>query len=88
MSHLQHTLALDGFRVTVGSAGASWAVGCYEADCTSTIIGYFNRDAAARGGMHHLLWHIHGKPTCVDCGAWLSHRTSIRCRKGTCEVSR
>jgi hypothetical protein len=83
-----HTLAIDGLRVTVGSAGASWALSCHETDCNATVIGYRNRDAAVKGGNAHLLWHVHGEPICEDCGAWLTHRTATRCRKGTCEVDR
>jgi hypothetical protein len=83
-----HTLAIDGFRVLAGCIGASWAISCYESDCAGTIVGFRGRDAAVKGGTAHLMWHVHGKPTCRDCGAWLSHRTARRCRKGTCEAAR
>jgi hypothetical protein len=83
-----HTLAIDSLRVTVASAGASWAVSCHETDCNATVVGYRGRDNAVKGGTAHLMWHVHGKPTCRDCGAWLSHRTARRCRKGTCEAGR
>lgn len=83
----EHTLAVDGLRVLACSIGASWAVSCYEPDCDARIVGYRGRDQAVKGGMAHLMWHVHGKPTCRDCGAWLSHRTAKRCRKGRCEVT-
>jgi hypothetical protein len=82
-----HTLALDGFRVFVCSAGASWALSCLETDCNARVIGYRGRDNAVKGGAGHLLWHAHGKPTCRDCGAWLPYRTARRCRKGRCEAT-
>lgn len=81
------TVAIDGLRVTAAWIGASWGVSCHEDDCRVSIVGFRGETAALKGGMFHLIWHVNGKPTCKDCGAWLSHRTSRRCRKGTCEVS-
>ncbi len=83
----EHTLAIDGRRVLVCCIGASWAISCYEPGCNTPIVGYRGRDHAVKGGLAHLLWHVHGEPTCRDCGAWLSHRTARRCRQGTCEAS-
>jgi ribosomal protein L40E len=83
----EHTLGIDGRQVLASCIGASWAIACYEPDCNATVVGYRGRDHAVKGGMAHLMWHVHGKPTCRDCGAWLSHRTARRCRKGTCEAS-
>ena len=88
VSREAHTIAIDGLRALVAWAGASWAVNCYEDECKARIVGFHGGDAALRGGMAHLIWHVNGKPTCRDCGAWLNHKTSKRCRKGTCEVDR
>lgn len=83
-----HTVAVDDLRVTAAWIGASWGVSCHEQDCETTIVGYRGERAALLGAMAHLIWHVHGKPTCRDCGAWLAYRTARRCRKGTCEVDR
>jgi hypothetical protein len=83
-----HTVAINGLRATAASVGASWGVSCWEYDCKARIIGFRGQTAALNGAMAHLIWHVNGKPTCQDCGAWLAHRTSRRCRKGTCEVDR
>lgn len=83
-----YTVAIDGLRATAGSIGASWGVSCWEADCKARIIGFSGKAAALKGANAHLIWHVNGKPTCRDCGAWLAYRSSRRCRKGTCEVAR
>jgi hypothetical protein len=81
-----YEVALDNLRVGVGRA-VSWNVHCDVSGCRARITGYSTRDTALGAGLHHLVWHLNGKPTCRDCGAWLAHRTSKRCRKGTCEVT-
>lgn len=83
-----HTIALDGLRAIAARGGTTWAVLCNEEDCKVSIVGYASRDVAVGAANHHLLWHLNGRPTCRDCGAWLRYRTSKRCRKGTCEVNR
>jgi hypothetical protein len=83
-----HTIAINSLRATIGSVGVSWGVLCHEDDCRANIIGFRGETNALKGGMAHLIWHINGKPECRDCGAWLSYRSSKRCRKGTCEVDR
>jgi hypothetical protein len=83
-----HEIGIDRLRAIASSGGASWAVACEVSQCRARIVGFAGRDAALRGGMAHLVWHLNGQPTCEDCGAWLSHKTSKRCRKGTCEAGR
>ena len=83
-----HTVAIDSLRATAAWIGASWGVSCWEPDCKVSIVGFRGEAAALRGANAHLIWHINGKPTCEDCGAWLAYRSSKRCRKGTCEVNR
>lgn len=83
-----HTVAIDDLRATAAWIGASWGVSCWQADCKVSIVGFRGEAAALRGASAHLVWHVNGKPTCVDCGAWLGSRSSKRCRKGTCEVDR
>lgn len=83
-----YTVAVDGMRVTAGSVGASWGIKCWSDECSASVVGYRNGPDAIKGAALHLVWHVNGKPTCEDCGAWLSHKTSRRCRKGTCEVTR
>jgi hypothetical protein len=85
--HGAHTVAIDGLRATAAWIGASWGVACHEDDCKVSIVGFRGETAALRGANAHLIWHVNGKPTCRDCGAWLSSRSSKRCRKGHCEVT-
>lgn len=85
MKATAYTVAVDGLRATAAWAGASWGVSCW--DCQANIMGYRGGPAAIRGATAHLTWHVNGKPTCRDCGAWLAYRTAKRCRKGTCEVT-
>jgi hypothetical protein len=80
-----HTVAVNDLRATAAWTGASWGVSCWE-HCPN-IVGYRNERAALLGAMAHLIWHVNGKPTCRDCGAWLAYRTAKRCRKGTCEAT-
>jgi hypothetical protein len=83
-----YEVAIDGLRAGVGGSGHRWTVGCEVSECRARIVGFSSRAAGLRGGLAHLVWHLNGKPTCRDCGAWLAHRTSKRCRKGTCEAGR
>ena len=73
----------------VVKSGSGWAVLCIAIDdpvrCPN-IIGWPTRIRAIHGAEWHLRWHDNGKPTCQDCGAWLSRRAR-RCRKGTCEAT-
>lgn len=80
----EYTVALNALRAFTCSSGASWSVLCQTETCDARIVGFRNADEAIRGATNHLLWHEHGEPTCRDCGAWLAHRTSRRCRKGRC----
>jgi hypothetical protein len=82
-----HTIAIDDMRVTAGSAGASWSIGCHEDGCRAIVIGFDGRMAALSGGVMHLIWHLNGKPECRECGAWLDRKGAKRCPKGTCEAS-
>lgn len=88
MTRESHTVAIDGLRATAAWIGASWGVSCWEADCNARIVGYRGERVATIAAAHHLMWHVNGKPTCQDCGAWLAYRRAKRCRKGTCEGSR
>jgi hypothetical protein len=83
-----HTVAIDGLRATAAWCGASWGVSCWEDDCKALIVGYLGERVATLAAAAHLMWHVNGKPTCQDCGAWLAYRSAKRCRKGTCEVDR
>jgi hypothetical protein len=81
----------DTGRIALVLGGWSWSVACVdtvEHVCKAKIHGYDTRAQAIRGAEGHLRWHVNGKPTCEDCGAWLGYKSSKRCRKGTCEVSR
>jgi hypothetical protein len=73
-------------QVMVCNIGVSWGVACVPEDCTASIVGYTTRTQAVRGAEWHLRWHAIGKPTCAECGAWLTRKGSKRCRRGTCEV--
>jgi ribosomal protein L40E len=81
-----HTVAIDGLRATAGALTMGWGVYC-QSDEGCSIVGFRNEAAAIRGAANHLIWHLNGKPTCGDCGAWLPYKSS-RCRKGTCEATR
>lgn len=83
-----HTVAIDGFRAIAAWCGASWGVSCWEDDCKARIVGYRGERIATIAAAAHLMWHVNGKPTCEDCGAWLAYRSAKRCRKGTCEAGR
>ena len=88
MTDSARTVAIDDLRATAAWIGASWGVSCWQDDCKVRIVGYSGEAVALRGALAHLIWHVNGKPACRDCGAWLNFKTSRRCRKGTCEVSR
>jgi hypothetical protein len=81
-----HTVAINDLRATAAGIGASWGVSCWQNDCKARIVGFRGEAAALRGANAHLVWHVNGKPTCEDCGAWLNARSSKRCRKGTCDA--
>lgn len=81
-----HTVAIGDLKATAAWTGASWGVSCWSG-CPNTI-GFRGERNALLGAMAHLIWHVNGKPTCKDCGAWLAYRTAKRCRKGACEVDR
>jgi len=83
-----HTIAIDDLRATAAWCGPSWGVSCWEDDCKARIVGYRGERVATHAAAAHLMWHVNGNPTCGDCGAWLAYRSSKRCRKGSCEVSR
>ncbi|MEV6633919.1 hypothetical protein AB0M54_24525 [Actinoplanes sp. NPDC051470] len=83
----QYEVAIERLRALACKSGRSWSVACMVSECRVPIVGFRNADAALRGALGHLMWHVHGKPTCRDCGAWLSHRTARRCRKGQCEAT-
>lgn len=72
----------------VGAGPRPWGVGCVDGDCKARIVGYATRNQGVRGAEAHLKWHAIGKPTCQECGAWLSRKGSKRCRRGTCEADR
>ena len=75
----------------IGAGPRPWGVGCIdtaEQKCKAPIIGYATRNQAIRGAEAHLKWHAIDKPTCTDCGAWLSRKGSKRCRRGSCEADR
>jgi hypothetical protein len=72
----------------VGAGSRPWGMGCVNDDCKAIVIGYTTRNQGVRGAEAHLKWHANGKPTCNECGTWLSREASKRCRRGTCEVDR
>jgi hypothetical protein len=75
--------------VCIVGGARPWGYGCIDRDeCGATVVGYATRNQGVRGAEAHLKWHANGKPTCRDCGAWLSRKGSTRCRKGTCEADR
>lgn len=86
--HKDHTVAIDGLKASAAWIGASWGVLCWVADCNARIVGYRGERVATIAAAAHLMWHVNGKPTCEDCGAWLPYRRAKRCRKGTCEGTR
>lgn len=88
MKHKEHVVAIDGLTAMASWAGASWMVSCWQSGCNARIVGYRGERVATLAAAAHLMWHVNGKPTCQDCGAWLPYRRAKRCRKGTCEGSR
>lgn len=88
MKDRSHTVTIDDLSATASWIGASWGVLCWEGECNAHIVGYRGERVATIAAAHHLMWHINGKPTCQDCGAWLAYRRAKRCRKGTCEGTR
>lgn len=85
------TLVDETGRQAMVTCGMRWNVLCLDIPdrwaCKARIMGYETRTQAIHGAEAHLRWHVNGKPTCAECGAWLNRKGAKRCRnREACEA--